>query len=194
MIYFSSDHHFWHTNIIRFCNRPYASIEEMNEMLILNWNNTVKPDDIVYYLGDFSLATRPVETVTPRLNGKKFLVPGNHDWAHSYHKKGKKDLAKWKAFYESNGWEVLDEQTHIYALSDTHGIHKLNLCHFPKVFEFYDDKYENWRPEPPEDEILLCGHVHQSWKQRGSCINVGVDVWEMKPVSISQIFDLINPT
>ena len=53
MLYFSSDHHFFHANVIRYCNRPFGSVQEMNEALILNWNKTVTNDDIVYHLGDF---------------------------------------------------------------------------------------------------------------------------------------------
>lgn len=70
MIYFTSDHHFWHANIIRYCNRPFNSVEKMNEILIQIWNDLVAPEDEVYYLGDFSLAARPVEIYTQKLNGK----------------------------------------------------------------------------------------------------------------------------
>ena len=63
MLYFTSDHHFWHTNIIQYCNRPFVSIEEMNEVLIQNWNDLVLPEDEVYYLGDFSMAARPVNSL-----------------------------------------------------------------------------------------------------------------------------------
>lgn len=192
-IFFSSDHHFYHNNIIGFCNRPYSSVEEMNEKLIYNWNKVVSPDDVVYYIGDFSLAIRPVETITMRLNGEKFLIPGNHDWCHSYHKKGKKDLQKWIEKYEECGWIVLPEQTHIDYITEDQVTHKFNLCHHPiELDPTYDDKYAKWRPNIPEDEILLSGHVHQKWKQKKNCINVGVDVWDFKPVSILQILELLK--
>lgn len=61
MIYFTSDHHFWHENIISYCKRPFASVEEMNEKMVQYWNDVVKDKDEVYYLGDFSMAWRPVE-------------------------------------------------------------------------------------------------------------------------------------
>jgi calcineurin-like phosphoesterase family protein len=187
-----------HANIIKFCNRPFSDVTEMNEKMIYNWNSVVKPEDIIYCLGDFSLSFRPVELYSNRLNGQKKIVPGNHDHLHSYNRKSRKpeDRLKWIQKYEEHGWEVLDEQTHIYALSDDHGIHKLNLCHFPKVFEFYDDKYERWRPEIPEDEWLLHGHKHSAEQKHlnARMIDIGVDANNYKPVSISQIFDLINPT
>jgi calcineurin-like phosphoesterase family protein len=63
-IYFSSDHHFSHSNVIKYCNRPYTSVQEMNEDLIQRWNNQVKPEDTVYYLGDFSLGKNAVREIT----------------------------------------------------------------------------------------------------------------------------------
>ena len=79
MIFFTSDHHFYHTNIIKYCNRPFQSVEEMNEEMVKRWNSVVNPGDTVYYLGDFSLAKRPVEVFVPRLNGEKHFIMGNHD-------------------------------------------------------------------------------------------------------------------
>lgn len=81
-IYFASDHHFWHENILKYCNRPFGSVEEMNEALVSNWNSVVKPDDHVYHLGDFCFGN--VEKwnwcLEPgRLNGHIHLIMGNHD-------------------------------------------------------------------------------------------------------------------
>ena len=80
MIYFIADTHFYHENIIKYCNRPFISSEQMNEYMVKNWNSVVKKDDIVYHLGDFALATKPqiMETVK-QLNGIKYLIKGNHD-------------------------------------------------------------------------------------------------------------------
>lgn len=54
-VFFISDTHFYHGNIIRFCNRPFKSVEMMNETIISNWNNTVGQDGIVFHLGNFCL-------------------------------------------------------------------------------------------------------------------------------------------
>lgn len=74
-----ADLHFDHANVIKYCNRPYAGVPEMNEDLIKRWNNVVSKQDKVYILGDFSLGREAVEKFTPRLNGIKYLVKGNHD-------------------------------------------------------------------------------------------------------------------
>lgn len=81
-IWLTSDSHFWHENILKYCNRPFGSVEEMNEALVNNWNSVVKPDDHIYHLGDFCFGN--VEKwnwcLEPgRLNGHIHLILGNHD-------------------------------------------------------------------------------------------------------------------
>ena len=56
--YFIADTHFNHKNILKYCNRPFSNVKEMNEKLIENWNNTVKKDDVVYMLGDFCMGNK----------------------------------------------------------------------------------------------------------------------------------------
>ena len=79
-VFFTSDTHFNHTNIIRFCSRPFKDVEHMNETLIANWNRVVGPDNIVFHLGDFCLGGSAEWTkILKRLNGKIYLIAGNHD-------------------------------------------------------------------------------------------------------------------
>ena len=192
MIFFTSDAHFYHFNVIKYCNRPFATVEEMNEKLILNWNSAVSPEDTVYVLGDFSLAIRPVEIFTSRLNGTKYLVPGNHCWCHSYNKKarGEGKLQKWIDKYNECGWIVLPEQTTL----DIPGVAIINLCHHPYTDpkDTHHDKYANWRPKD-DGRWLLHGHSH-SLTQTGierRMIDCGVDAWDYKPVSIEEIKKII---
>lgn len=85
-IYFISDMHFHHNNIIDFANRPFLSVEEMNMKMIENWNNVVQKDDIVYHLGDFSMKSNKEEVnkILNQLNGNITLVKGNHDKVGQY--------------------------------------------------------------------------------------------------------------
>lgn len=79
-VYFTSDTHYYHKNIIKYCNRPYFSVEEMNESLIANYNKRVGKDDTCYHLGDFGFAEpKLLRAIVDRLNGQKHLVLGNHD-------------------------------------------------------------------------------------------------------------------
>jgi calcineurin-like phosphoesterase family protein len=87
MIWVTADHHFGHGNIIRHCQRPYASVEEMDEALVALWNARVGPWDTVYHLGDLAYRGRDPNHYLRRVHGKILLVPGNHD----------KHLDRWEA-------------------------------------------------------------------------------------------------
>ena len=80
MIYFTSDLHFYHENIIKSVNRPFKNAEQMNDTLIKNWNNKVQPHDEIYILGDFTMKGYTfATTILYQLKGKKHLIKGNHD-------------------------------------------------------------------------------------------------------------------
>ena len=78
-IWVVSDTHFGHANIIRYCGRPFASVEEMDETLIARWNEVVKPEDHIYHLGDVAVSQATLHRVMPCLRGHKRLILGNHD-------------------------------------------------------------------------------------------------------------------
>lgn len=79
-IWFTSDHHFGHKNILEYEKeaRPFASLKEMHEILTERWNSVVKPNDIVFHLGDFAFGRQNI-AIAESLNGKKKIVMGNHD-------------------------------------------------------------------------------------------------------------------
>jgi len=77
-IFITSDQHFFHKNIIRYCNRPFKSYQEMNEEMIKRWNDVVGKNDIVIYLGDFAFRNK-AKDIRPKLNGIIILIRGNHD-------------------------------------------------------------------------------------------------------------------
>ena len=78
-IFVISDTHFGHANIIKYCNRPFADPMEMDEKIIENWNKTVRPEDIIYHLGDVYFGKKNPSNFHRRLNGRKRLILGNHD-------------------------------------------------------------------------------------------------------------------
>ena len=80
-IFITSDTHFNHSNIIKYCNRPFTDIKKMNEEIIKRWNSVVSNDDIVYHLGDFGFGSfEELKDIFDKLNGKKYLIMGNHDY------------------------------------------------------------------------------------------------------------------
>ena len=79
-VFFISDTHFGHGNVIKYSKRPFSCADEMDEAMIAAWNAVVKPGDRIYHLGDFSFH-RPEkgQKILSRLSGQKFLLAGNHD-------------------------------------------------------------------------------------------------------------------
>ena len=175
-VFFTSDTHFNHANIIGFCSRPFKNVDEMNETLITNWNRVVGADDIVFHLGDFCLGGSAEWTnVLNRLNGKIYLIVGNHDM---------KNLRQ--SYYDR--FEEIVMQKHIEI-----GKQKIYLNHCP--FLCYGGAYKNtWQ---------LFGHVHTSKNNTGkdaSRLNmlfptqydVGVDNNNFTPVSFDQVKAIIQ--
>ena len=176
-LFFTSDTHFGHANIIRLSNRPFGAVEDMNERIVENWNRVVGADDVVYHLGDAVMGKfEDNVSYLGRLNGKKFLVPGNHDRVFSQEKPARRE--RFRAFYEENGFEVVEEMT--YGVI---GGHRFILCHFPFEGDSHDgDRFENLRPARGLGMPVVHGHVHEKWRINGDQFNVGVDVNDFTPV------------
>lgn len=80
MIYFTADPHFGHEKIIRHTGRPFLNAAEMDEALIRNWNRTIRPKDEIFVVGDFTMKGPDYAAgILTRLNGRKYLIRGNHD-------------------------------------------------------------------------------------------------------------------
>lgn len=169
MIFFTSDTHFGHENIIRYCNRPFATVEEMDKTLISNWNSVVRDGDEVYHLGDFSFGNP--EYYLSALKGKINFIEGNHDgdfWKSDLwtRLRGIQKLPPIKTM----GFEVDKERF------------TLTMCHYPMVHWNKSHHPNNWH---------LFGHVHNSpiqW-QNPMSKNVGVDMTNFKPVDLVSLYN-----
>lgn len=97
------DTHFHHANIIKYCDRPFATVAEMNERIIENWNHTVGRLDTVFVLGDFALCGKNgIIDIGNKLHGKKTLILGNHDDASikTYYDAGFEFVSKYPILYK----------------------------------------------------------------------------------------------
>ena len=189
MIFFTSDHHFDHTNIIKYCSRPFQSVDEMNEVMVKRWNEVVGVRDTVYYLGDFSLGKGSIEKFVPRLNGEKYLIMGNHDACHPCNKKKAEMAVK---LYEEVGFKMLGLESAIEI-----GGTEARLHHMPyqssAPSEGYAKEPKHLKYRPVDDgRWLLHGHIHEKWQSKEKMINVGVDVWGFYPVPIAAIEKIIS--
>ena len=182
-VFFTSDTHFGHKNVIQFCSRPYETVSEMQRGLIEGWNSLVSDQDIVFHLGDFSWwdSNTEIKKICSKLKGKQiYPVPGNHD------------LEK--------GWrEVPDRVTILSSVvqlwirdqKDDGLIFKCILSHYPLM---------TWNKRE-EGVPNLHGHLHGCkgqgrdgngnpdanlpfhWNQ----LDVGVDCWDYKPAELTAI-------
>jgi calcineurin-like phosphoesterase family protein len=183
--WYTADLHLGHQNIIRYCDRPYRSVDQMNADLVARWNATVAPEDTVWVLGDVAMgqiaATLPLAR---RLHGTKHLVAGNHDRCWAGHGARAKDSVQ---MYRHAGFETIRSAHEI----DLDG-RRVLLHHFPYEGDSHDDdRYVQWRPDD-EGDWLFHGHVHTKWRQNGRMINVGVDVWDLAPVAQDTLLALVE--
>ena len=181
-IFWTSDTHFSHKNIMKYCERPFDSIEEMNNTIIRNWNNVVSPGDIVFHLGDFAFGTiAQWEDVRSQLNGDIHLILGNHDF-HIY----------------TNYLERLEKMFLSVTMQQVVevGKHKILMNHYPFLTfgGIYREKNPVWQ---------LHGHVHLKQNSKGADMtrlqyalplqyDVGVDLNNFTPVSFDEIHSIIS--
>ncbi len=131
MIYFISDTHFAHDNVIKYAGRPFNDAEEMNEYMITKWNETVSDNDEVYFLGDFCLGqAENIMKYAPRLNGVKHMIMGNHD--------------RQKTLYRDAGFISTDKRLVFPYATDK----QIILSHKPIL-------------DLPEGCVNIHGHIHE---------------------------------
>ena len=168
MIFYTSDLHFGHENVIRFDNRPFRSVSEMDYTLIHLWNSRVQPDDTVYIVGDFAYRnTRPAEWYLQQLQGKTQLLYGNHDQALL-------DNSAAVSYFES-----IEKMCHV-----TDGKNQICLCHFPIC------EWNGYR----KGHLHIYGHIHnrkddtfQIMCDRTGALNAGCMLNHYMPVTLAEL-------
>lgn len=170
-IFYMSDLHFCHFNIIRLCNRPYKSTEEMNEDIVSKWNSVVGKNDIVYIAGDVGFPKNldqvaEIISLVKRLNGKKFLIEGNHD-----HK-----------LVRDNNFSYLFEEISPYMrIKDQN--RDVVICHYP--IEEWDGLFRG--------SYHIYGHVHNNkgnLKFIPNRFNVSSEVIDYTPKTLDELIEL----
>lgn len=168
-LFFTSDTHFSHTNVIKYANRPFNNAYEMNEAMIERWNSKVSKSDIVYHLGDvaFERDESKFIYILSRLNGEIHLIEGNHDNKMSSRvKKQFQSISPMKEIKiaDPDGWG---------------GNQHITLCHY--ALRVWNKSHFG--------SFSLFGHSHGSLKDDPNALSldVGVDCWDFYPVEYAQI-------
>lgn len=162
--WFISDTHFFHENIIRFCNRPFASADEMNAAIVKNWNAVVAPQDFVYHLGDvFIKGTEKARAeLVHALNGRKRLIVGNHD-------------------------DTLFKQPHVVSAFE-----KIMYWHGFKEENFTATHVPHEIRRIRDGEFNVHGHIHQNIEENLAYINVCVEQINYTPMHMDAIRNIIK--
>ena len=165
-VYFTSDNHFGHAAARSFYCRPFSSIAEMDQVMIDRWNSVIQPWDEVWHLGDFAVrqSAQRVASLLRVLHGQKHLIVGNNDDA---------------AVTGRTGWESVQSYAEVTA-----DRLQLVLCHYP--FRTWRNMDKGW--------INLHGHSHGRLKPLLRQFDVGVDVWDFRPVRLEQMFSSAKAT
>lgn len=151
------------------CNRPFDSVEEMDEALISNWNSRVKGNDTVYILGDLFYRSENVAEILARLKGKKKLVTGNHD-------------SSWLTKFDADKYFASIDK--FLEVSD--GQRALTLCHYPLM---------SWKHA--SKSYMIHGHIHNDSKadywpllaSRDNILNASVDINNFMPVTFEELLE-----
>jgi len=172
-IYLTSDTHFCHDKPFIYEPRGFSSIQEMNETLIKNWNETVSKNDIVYVLGDFFLGTDYdfIKNTVENLNGNIYLILGNHD-----------TNAKWELYTTLS--KILSVK---FADIIVYKKRQFYMSHYPTLTATLQSNQE-------KAIFNLFGHTHSKdkfYENSPYMYNVAVDANDNAPVSIDFIYDSI---
>lgn len=169
MIYVIADLHISHFNIIRFCNRPFNDVHSMNKHITESWNKVVKPNDEVYILGDFSFKNtkRGIRDAISRLNGKKYMIKGNHDRTNTLNNLFNSKLIEWWKYDHEFEYEFNNKK------------YNFLLSHYPHY------------PIKKDNTICIFGHIHEKVLSDATIgmYNVGVDHIGYEPISIDMIIE-----
>lgn len=201
MRWFTSDLHFGHANIVRFCNRPFRDpagepdVDAMREGILNRINSVVGPQDELWILGDSIMGNwqQSMNIISRFTAGRVVLVAGNHDRCHPSDRRWERFLPLYQDAFD----EVHTTSTNILIADNT-----VVVSHFPYSLSPQEararrgetevsDRFAAWRPVD-QGNWLFCGHVHDAWRQRGRQVNVGIDAWGGMPVSESALTDILR--
>jgi len=180
-----SDTHFCHAQILEYCARPFKSVEEMNEVMIERWNAVVSPSDVVIHMGDVGFRYEKLKDIIDRLNGKKLLIRGNHDWSINK--------------MESLGFQCLTQcknDSYVEVMRNR----MFHICHRPRDMATIpsDNKELAF-------QVRLVGHEHNNmpifikWVRDTSdvarpimALNLSIEHWGYVPTHIDKVIEVYD--
>ena len=176
-IWFTSDYHMGHRNIIGLCGRPFAAVEEMEREIVERHNAVVGPDDKVYDLGDFAYrcSSEHAAECLRRLNGRRTMLWGNHDKPlRQAFRKGMLDDLVESGTVEFVGHPDPQYQTGLCIVIENQ---RIILAHYAQ--RTWQGAFRGtWH---------LFGHSHGNMRPFRKSLDVGLDAWAFRPVTFEEI-------
>lgn len=181
-VWASSDHQFMQELMRKL--RGFGTVEEMSELLVARHNALVAPEDVFLHGGDLCMGPFDLSLeYAARLNGIKFLAPGNHDRYSEAFRAKPAYRQRFRRRYEDAGFTLLPER----GVTVDIGGHRVLFCHYPFTGDHTDqDRHTELRPKD-EGLPLIHGHLHAERRIDGRMFNVGVDANDYNPVSQEEI-------
>lgn len=185
-IFFTSDYHIGHNNVIRFDNRPFENLHEMHEVMIEKWNSVVNDDSIIFYLGDYiykgDVAT--AKWFSSQIKGRVHFLMGNHD---RY-----KNITSLKRFEKIYGDDTTLGGATIQVRDQDckDGWQSIVMCHYP-ILSWNKQHHSSWH---------IHGHCHQNlynnpnmkWFYDNKVIDAGCNGWDYTPISYQKVKEVMD--
>lgn len=174
-LFFTSDQHFGHKNIMKYCDRQFDSVHDMNVELTRAWNDTVGPNDWIALLGDLTMNLKKIPSILLGLNGRKVYIPGNHD------SRAEGVIRAWE---RANGKKLVERCSPL--ISRTVDGQVIVMCHY--AMRVWDRSHHG--------AIQVYGHSHGDLPPVGRQLDVGVDnafrlLGEYRPFSLQEVLRFV---
>lgn len=162
--WFTADNHFGHANVIGFCRRPFPNVATMDARMLAELRGRVQQDDDLWVIGDFAVSKAGPDQ-RAEIKAIFDAIPGRKHLVQGNHD------GPW---IRELGWQSIVQMADILVEG-----RRLFLCHYPMITF----------PGARRGSLQLFGHVHQNWAGTRNSINVGVDMWEFKPIGLHEILE-----
>ena len=168
MVYFTADCHFGDKKVISHCRRPFSSLEKMHEVIVYNWNQRVRNEDVVYIVGDLFSRCKNPYPLLKELRGEKILITGNHD-------------SSWLINADPDAFSFIGPMLEV---EEDFGA--FTICHYPMPIYAHSNR-----------NYMIHGHIHNEthsdiWPYLAKSeriLNAGVDINHFRPVTFDELLE-----
>jgi calcineurin-like phosphoesterase family protein len=179
-VFFTSDCHFFHGNILKYDNRPFRNVDEMNQVIVDNWNDKVSKDSDVFYLGDLSWNGSDAKTkeLVDELNGNIHYIMGNHD--------------KFRDIKALNRFETINDYVELSIIDKDANRGRQDIMMFHYAIMSWDKAHHGaWHLHGHEHGHLMKQAAYD-WYYKHKVIDMGCNMHDYTPLSYAEVKELMT--